>query len=96
MTILSLDLSGPYPTTLSDNQYIIAFVDWYNCWPEAFAISDKTGETVANLIIDQIFPRFGSSLQIVTDNGTENVNKVVNDTLAKLNIDHVLTSVYHP
>ena len=30
------------------------------------------------------------------NNGTENVNKVVNDTLARLNIDHVLTSVYHP
>ena len=33
---------------------------------------------------------------LVTDNGTENVNKVVKETLAKLNIDHVLTSVYHP
>ena len=38
----------------------------------------------------------GSCLQLVTDNGTENVNKVVKETLAKLKIDHVLTSVYHP
>ena len=51
---------------------------------------------MADLIIDQIFPRFGSCLQLVTDNGTENVNKVFEETLAKLNIDHVLTSVYHP
>ena len=35
-------------------------------------------------------------MQIVSDNGTENVNKVVRETLAKLKIDHVLTSVYHP
>ena len=96
MTKLSLDLSGPYPTTMSGNKYIIAFVDWYSGWPEAFAVPDKTGETVADLIIDQVFPRFGSCLQLVTDNGTENVNKVVKETLAKLNIDHVLTSVYHP
>ena len=51
---------------------------------------------MADLIIDQVWPRFGSCLQLVTDNGTENVNKVVKETLAKLNIDHVLTSVYHP
>ena len=48
------------------------------------------------MIIEQIFPRFGSPLQIVSDNGTENVNKIVKETSAKLKIDHVLTSVYHP
>ena len=52
MAKLSLDLSGPYPTTMSGNKYIIAFVDWYSGWPEAFAVPDKTGETVADLIID--------------------------------------------
>ena len=51
---------------------------------------------MADLIIDQIFPRFGSCLQLVTDNGAENVNKVIKETLAKLKIDHILSSVYHP
>ena len=31
---LGLDVSGPYPTTLSGNKYIISFVDWYSGWPE--------------------------------------------------------------
>ena len=46
---LSLDLSGPYPKTLSGNKYIIAFVDWYSGWPEVFAVPDKTADTVAHL-----------------------------------------------
>ena len=96
MAKLSLDLSGPYPTTLSGNRYIIAIVDWYSGWPEAFSVPDKTAETVADLIIDKIFPRFGSCLQLVTDNGTENVNRIVKETLDRLKINHVLTSVYHP
>ena len=96
MAKLSLDLSGPYPTTLSNNKYIIAFVDWFSGWPEAFAVPDKTADTVAHLLIEEIFPRFGCPLQIVTDNGSENVNKVVRETLESLNIHHVLTSVYHP
>ena len=96
MAKLSLDLSGPYPTTLSGNRYIIAFVDWYSGWPEAFSVPDKTAETVGDLIIDKIFPPFGSCLQLVTDNGTENVNRIVKETLDRLKINHVLTSVYHP
>ena len=96
MAKVSLDLSGPYPTSLSGNKYIIAFVDWFSGWPEAYAVPDKTAETVAHLLLEEIFPRHGSCLQIVTDNGTENVNNVVKETLESLNIDHVLTSVYHP
>ena len=96
MAKLSLDLSGPYPTTLSENKYIIAFVDWFSGCPEAFAVTDETADTVAQLIIEEIFPRHGCALQIVSENGFENVNRIVKKTLAKLKIDHVKTSVYHP
>ena len=96
MAKLSLDLSGPYPTTLSGTKYIIAFVDWFSGWPKAFAVPDKTADTVAQLIIEEIYPRHGCALQIVSDNGAENVNRTVKETLARLKIDHVLTSVYHP
>ena len=96
MAKISLDLSGPYNKTLSGNKYIIAFVDWYSGWPEAFAVPDKTAETVAHLIIEEIYPRFGCCLELVTDNGSENVNRVVKETLQTLNIHHVTTSFYHP
>ena len=96
MAKLGLDLSGPYPTALSGNRYIIAFVDWYSGWPEAFSVPDKTAEKVADLIIDKMFPRFVSCLQLVTNNGTENVNRIVKETLDRLKINHVLTNVYHP
>ena len=93
---LSLDLSGPYPKTLSGNKYIIAFVDWYSGWPEAFAVADKTADTVAHLILEEIYPRFGCPLELVTDNGSENVNRVVKEIPDSLNIHHVTTSYYHP
>ena len=44
---------------MSGNKYIIAFVDWFSGWPEAFAVPDKTADTVAHLLIEEIFPRFG-------------------------------------
>ena len=93
---IGLDLFGPYPLTLSGNKYIATFVDWYSGWPEAYPIPDKKGETIAHLLIEEIFPRYGSCLQLVTDNGTEFDNRIVKETLEALNISHVTTSFYHP
>ena len=92
---LALDISGPYPKTHSGNQYILTFIDMYSGWPEAFAVTYKKGETVVRLLTDEIFPRFGAPLQLLTDNGPENVNKIMKKTLKDLNVDHVTTSFYH-
>ncbi|MCG8049023.1 MAG: reverse transcriptase domain-containing protein, partial [Candidatus Thiodiazotropha endolucinida] len=93
---IGLDLSGPYPTSLSGNRYIVGFIDLYSGYPEAFAVPDKSADNIAQLLIDEIFPRYGSVLEIVTDNGSENVNRVMRETLEALNINHVRTSIYHP
>ena len=93
---LALDVSGPYPKTHSGNQYIVTFIDMYSGWPEAFAVPNKKAETVVNLLIDEVFPRFGAPLQLLTDNGPENINKIMKKTLEDLNIHHVTTSFYHP
>ena len=68
----------------------------YSDWPEAFAVPDKCAENIAHLIIEEIFPRFGCPLEIISDNGNENVTKIVRETLESLNIHHVTTSFYHP
>ena len=68
----------------------------YSSWPEAFAVPNKKAETVVHLLIDEFFPRFGAPLQLLIDNGPENVNKIMKKTLKDLNVDHVTTSFYHP
>lgn len=73
---LGLDLSGPYPRSLSGNRYIVGFINLFSGWPEAFAVPDKKAENIAHLVIEEIFPRYGAPLQIITDNGTENENRI--------------------
>lgn len=50
---------------------IVGSVDIYSDWPEAFAISEKSAATIAFLIIEEIFPRYGVPLEMITDNRTE-------------------------
>ena len=96
MATLSLDLSGPYRKTLSGNIYIATFVDIYSGWPEAFPIPDKNADTIINLLLEEIIPRFSCPLSITTDNGGEFVNNSFEETLEYLNITHITTSFYSP
>ena len=51
---------------------------------------------MVHLLVDEIFPRFGAPLQFLTDNGPENVKKIMKKMLEDLNVHHVTTSFYHP
>ena len=93
---IAVDLSGPYPETLSGNKYIVTFIDLYSGFPEAFAVPDKTTENIVHLLIEEIFPRYSCGLQLVSDNGKENISRAVKETLETLNIHHVTTSYYNP
>ena len=88
----AIDTSGPYPTSLSGNKYIVSFIDLFSGYPEALACPDKSAQTIANLIIDDIFQRYFCPLEILSDNGSENVNSVAKEILAFRNIHHVTTS----
>ena len=93
---VSMDISGPYPRSISGNQYILSFVDWYSSWPESFPLPDKTAASVTQVLIDSIFPRFGCPLELVTDNGSENVNQAMKTVCQQLGIRHIVTSFYRP
>ena len=92
----AVDVSRPYPTSLSGNKYIVSFIDLFSGYPEAFACPDKSAQTIAHLIIDEIFVRYSCPLEILSDNGSENINQTVKEILAELNIHHLTTSFYHP
>ena len=51
---------------------------------------------MSELILMEIFPRYGSPVQLVTDNGPENINRIMKEALESLNIEHVTTSPYQP
>ena len=93
---IAVDICGPYPQTTSGNQYIVTFIDIYSGWPECFPVPNKKAETVSHLLMEEVFPRFGAPLQIVSDNGKENINYIMRKTLEELNVHHVTTSYYHP
>ena len=93
---IGLDLSGPYPTSLSGNKYIVGFIDLYSGWPEAFAVPNKNAENIAHLLLEEVFPRFSALLELLRDNAGENVSQIIQETLNALKSNQITTSFYHP
>ena len=57
----------------------------------------KTAEEVIQAYIDQVYSRFGGSLKILSDNGTEFKNKFFEQVAKELGVEYKLyTLPYHP
>jgi len=46
-------------------------MDSFTKWMEAFAIRNKEAETIAKVLAEQLFTRFGAPLLILSDQGRE-------------------------
>src|SRR3954462_176453 len=93
---VGIDLIGPLPVTQRNNRYIIVMVDYLTKWPEAKPIPNKNAETIVSHFHEEIICRHGCPKELLSDQGTEFCNLVVN-ALCKLHgIRHTLSSAYHP
>ena len=93
---IGIDLVGPLPETKQGNKYIIVATEYLTKWPEAKAIPSKHAEVIAPFIYEEIICRHGCPREILSDQGTEFCNQVVNSMCNLFNVRHVLASAYHP
>ena len=47
--VVSIDITGPYPTTPRKNKYLLTFIDHFTKYTEAFPLQDQTAETCARV-----------------------------------------------
>ena len=70
---LAVDTCGPYPISQAGNKYLITFVDICSGWTEFFPVPDKSAETIAKVMLDEIIPRHGCPGTLLSDNGSRNL-----------------------
>jgi len=66
---VGVDLAGPFPRTPRGNRYLLVAVDYFSKWPEAIPIPSMHSAVVARALVDNIFTRFGSPLEVHSDQG---------------------------
>ena len=96
MEIVGIDTCGPFPLSEDGNRYVCTIVDHFSGWPEAWAIPDKSANTIARILLDEFIPRHGCPRTIISDQGTEYCNSLLDIVHKELRIGRIHTSSYHP
>lgn len=84
------------PMSYNGNQYAIIFMDYLTKWPEVFAVSDQSAETIACLLVEQIISCRGVPEKLLSDQGTSFLSQLVREVCKLVGMVKLNTSGYHP
>ena len=93
---IAIDLVTECKTSDSGNKHFLTIIDHRMGWPEAFLIPDKSADTIVYTIIIQYLPVHMCPMYILSDNGTEFKNSLMDQVLKQLDIERIFSVPYHP
>jgi transposase InsO family protein len=91
-----MDLFGPLKTSSQGKKFVLCITDAFTKYAEMVAIDNKEATTVARQVFERWICRFGTPLEIVTDNGREFCNALSKELYKLLQIKHSTTTPYWP
>ncbi|KAN0015042.1 hypothetical protein ACTFIU_001364 [Dictyostelium citrinum] len=92
---IGIDFIGPFDCG-NERKSLLVIMDYFTKWPEAFFTTNQEAETVARVLVEQIFFRFGAPKRIVSDRGTNFLSKVIEQVNTLFGIKKLSTTSYHP
>jgi transposase InsO family protein len=95
MERLGIDLCGPFPTS-EGHKYILTTICHFTRWAEAIPIPNKEAHTVATALVNNVISRFGTPIQILSDQGRTFDNNLLSGICRALQIDKIRTTSYRP
>jgi hypothetical protein len=90
-----IDLAGDFEESVNRKVYVVVMVEATTKWVELVAIPSKHAHHVAAAFNERVLARFGAPAEVCTDNGTEFQGEF-EALLQQHDIDHRITSSYHP
>ena len=85
MQFISMDLIGEFhPPTSKGKRYALTIICMLTGYVFCIPLKTKTAEEVLQAYIDNMYSKFGGSLKILSDNGTEFKNKIFEQVAKEL------------
>ena len=80
MKFISMDLIGDFhPPSSKGNRYALTVICMFTGYTFCIPIPNKMAKTVLKAYMDNVYCQFGGSLKILSDNGTEFKNKLMEE-----------------
>ena len=97
MQFISMDLIGNFPRTAKGNTFALTAVCMLTGYVFCIPLKDKSAQQVINAYVNEIYGKYGGSMKILTDNGTEFKNKLFEEVAKQLGVEYkTYTAPYHP
>ena len=93
--IWEIDLIGRIPGNNNSNQFIFVAIDHYTKWVEARVIYHKTAQEVRDAIVELIIEKHGTPEKILTDQGKEFDNQLIQALAHTYGFKWLLSSPRH-
>ena len=94
--VVGMDLTGPFCRTEKGHVYMFTLICHLTGWADAYPISNKRGETIADILHREYFPRYGAPEVLISDRGCEFVNSSVDALCKACDVERRTTTPYHP
>lgn len=78
-----------------DHIYILLTVDYVSKWIEAISCTKNDMNTVSKFLKRNIFMRVGTPRALISDEGSQFINRIMLKLLSKYNITHKVATAYH-
>ena len=91
MQFISMEMIGEFhPPTTKRNRYAFTVICMLTGYVFCITLKTKTAEEVFQAYIDNIYSKFGGSMKLLCDNGTEFKNKICEQIATELCISYIL------
>ena len=91
-----IDFLGPLREAKGKEKYILLVVDAFSKWPEAFALQSCDAVTVARVLYNEIFTRYGAPSVLISDRAQNFMSKLVQALCAIFGVKRNFCTPYHP
>ena len=91
---IAMDIVGPLPKSSRGHRYILVILDYATRYPEAIPLRAATAKAIAHELF-MLFSRVGIAKEILTDQGTCFMSRVLSNLYRWLKVKRIRTSVYH-
>ncbi|KAI2645879.1 Retrovirus-related Pol polyprotein from transposon 17.6 [Labeo rohita] len=92
---IGMDIVGPLPKSGCGHEHILVIVDYATRYPEAVPLRNATAKSIAQELF-LLASRVGLPSEILTDQGTPFMSRLMADLCRLLRVKQLRTTVYHP
>lgn len=94
--MMGIDLMGPFPRSVKQNEYLLVIVDYCSKWVEMFPLRSAKTPQIARILVEDIFTRMGMPAYLVSDRGAQFTSQLLGQVCKQWGVIQKLTTAYHP